>query len=203
MKKILCSIPVLAMLLALAGCCANDTCNCEDELADALFFTFRIGGPNGFQAAQVDTLFIVRIPRPTAAVPRPVKDSILRVLPLGNGGTTLTQDSLISINNASPFALSGGATKLTAYDYEINAYQTISANGTRTVRRQSFKITNAQLAGQYDANGCCTCYINTGKQFDLSGRFYQGQTLVGTLPTRNKNVTAPIDSPLITALTTL
>jgi hypothetical protein len=193
MKKILCSIPGLLLLLALAGCCANDVCICQDELADALFFTPRIGGANGFQANQVDTLFIVRIPRPTAAVPSPVKDSVLRILPLGTNGTTLTQDSVVAINNAAPFAASGGV-KLDAYTYQITAYQYSKAapNGIRY--RYTFKIDNIKLAGQYVANGCCTCYQNTGKQFNLSSNL--------SAAVQTKIVTAPVAKPIITPLTT-
>jgi len=193
MKKILCSIPGLLLLLALAGCCANDICICQDELADALFFTFRIGGANGFRGDQVDTVFIVRFPHPTALVPRPTPDSVLRVLPLANGGTTLTQDSIIAINNAAPFAASGGL-KLDSYDYQITAYQYSKAapNGTRY--RYTFKVSNIKLAGQYVANGCCTCYSNTGKQFDLRSNL---STVAQT-----KVVTAPVTKPIITPLTT-
>lgn len=194
MKKILCSIPRLLLLLALTGCCANDVCICQDELADALFFTFRIGGATGFQAAQVDTLFIVRIPHPTSLVPNPARDSVLRILPLANGGTTLTQDSIISINNAAPFAATGGV-KLDAYDYQITAYQYNKAapNGTRY--RYTFKVSNIRLAGQYVANGCCTCYSNTGKQFDLRSN-------LSAAAAQTKVVTAPVAKPIITPLTT-
>jgi hypothetical protein len=193
MKKIICSIPGLLMLLALAGCCANDICICQDELADALFFTFRVGGANGFRADQVDTLFIVRIPHPTALVPKPTRDSILRVLPLAANGTQLTEDSTISINNAAPFAASGGL-KLKDYDYQITAYQYSKSapNGNRY--RYTFKISNIVIDGQYNAKGCCTCYQNTGKQFDLSSNLYSG--------TQTKIVTAPITKPITTPLTT-
>jgi len=195
MKKILCSIPVLLLLLALAGCCANDICICQDELADALFFTFRIGGANGFQANQVDSLFIVRIPHPTTAVPKPTRDSVLRILPLAANGNMLTQDSIISINNAAPFAASGGL-KLDAYDYQITAYQysKTAPNGIRY--RYTFKVANIKLTGQYNANGCCTCYQNTSKQFDLSSN------LIKPTITQTKVVTAPVAKPIITPLTT-
>ncbi|TVT43630.1 hypothetical protein FNT36_05975 [Hymenobacter setariae] len=194
MKKILCSIPGLLIMLALAGCCANDICVCQDELADALFFTFRIGGTNGFRADQIDTLFIVRIPHPTALVPKPTRDSILRILPLANGGATLTQDSLIAINNAAPFAASGGL-KLDAYDYQITAYQYSKAAPVGGRYRYTFKISNIKLDGQYQANGCCTCYSNTGKQFDLSSN-------LSAAPAQPKVVTAPVNKPIITPLTT-
>lgn len=192
MKKILCSIPGLLLLLALAGCCANDICVCQDELADALFFTFKIGGTNGFQADQVDTVYIVRIPHPTITVPKPTRDSVLRIIPLTNSGTTPAPDAIISINNAAPFAASGGL-KINSYDYQITAYQYSKAapNGTRY--RYTFKVSNIKLSGDYEANGCCTCYRNTGKQFDLSSN-------LSTAAPQTNIVTAPVNTPITTPL---
>lgn len=196
------------MLLALAGCCANDICVCNDALADALAFKFELGGSTGFRPSQVDTFWIVRITYPSAISPvgtAIVRDSVLRVLPLvisASGDTTIATDlNSIVINNAAPFASAGSTTKLSAYDYRINTYQTISRGGSRIIRRTSFLINNIKLSGKDDASGCCTCYENTGKQFDLSGQSYVGQTPVDTLPTLPKIVTAPVDAPVVTLLT--
>ena len=168
--------------MALSGCCANNSCICEDELADALFFSFDIKTANGFAAAEIDTLFIVRITHPTAAYPTIVRDSVLRILPLTASGTDLKRDSIV-INNASPFSLAGGNTKLSAYDYQINASQVTASGGIRTTRRFTYTITNIKLDGRYDANGCCTCYLNTQKQFNISSRFLVATTnLQGSRP---------------------
>jgi hypothetical protein len=217
MKKIFCFLPALALIMALSGCCANNSCNCQDELADALLFSFQVGGTNGFAAAEIDTLIIVRITHPTAAYPTIVRDSVLRILPLTASGTDLKRDS-IAINNASPFSLTGGNTKLSAYDYQLNASQVTAANGFRTTRRFSYTITNIKLDGRYNANGCCTCYLNTEKQFDISSRFLVATTDVRTFPARTTavqtgatpaqtkviavNTSAPIpQTPTVTLLT--
>jgi hypothetical protein len=214
MKKIFCFLPALALVMALSGCCANNSCNCEDELADALFFSFQIGGPNGFAAAEVDTLFIVRITRPTAAYPTIVRDSVLRILPLTASGTELKRDSIV-INNASPFSLAGGNTKLSAYDYQINVSQvTASGSGSRTTKRFTYAITNIKLDGRYDANGCCTCYLNTEKQFDISSRSLEaktnlqgprpittvGQVVVSSAQTKLVQKGKPYREPIVTQL---
>jgi hypothetical protein len=204
MKKILCSIPVLAMLLALAGCCANDVCLCNDALADALSFEFKIGkDSNNLWVSQIDTFFIVRITTPTANSPvgtMIVKDSVLRVLPLtisGSDTTIATNLNSIVINNAAPFASAGSTTKLDAYTYRINAYKRVTRGGVRTISRVFFLINNIKLAGKDDPSGCCTCYENTLKQFDLSKvskPFQADQTYVVTPK-------SPTDSPIITFLT--
>jgi hypothetical protein len=192
MKKILCSIPVLAMLLALAGCCANDVCLCDDALADALSFEFKVGGTTGFPPSQIDTFFIVRITTPAANAPvgtMIVKDSVLRVLPLAISGsdTTIatgpngTNLNSIVINNAAPFASAGSTTKLDAYTYRINAYQRVTRGGKRTISRVFFLINNIKLAGKDDPSGCCTCYENTLKVFDLSSNIHPLQP-ARTLP---------------------
>ena len=179
--------------MALAGCCANNSCICEDELADALFFSFPIGGTNGFAAAEVDTLFIVRITHPTAAYPTIVRDSVLRILPLTASGTDLKRDSIV-INNAAPFTLSGGNTKLSAYDFQINASQVTASGGIRTTKRFTYTITNVKLDGRYDANGCCTCYLNTQKQFNISSR-----SLVATTDLRTTRPTTTVVQMAATA----
>jgi len=114
--------------------------------------------------------------------------------------------------------LAGGNTKLSAYDYEINAYRVTAKGGIRTTQRLSYKITNIKLDGRYNANGCCTCYLNTQKQFDISSRFLEATTnlqttrptttavLMAAMPTQTKvivvNANAPIpQTPTVTLLT--
>ena len=77
---------------------------------------------------------------------------------------TLSDQDLIVINNASPFT-SSGTTKLNAYTYRIGVLR------SRAGRRKPspiYYITNIQLAGRYNADGCCTCYENTAKTYTLT-----------------------------------
>jgi hypothetical protein len=191
-------LAVFATCLALAGCCANDTCNCQDALADALSFRFnytphRQRGANNrfssFNAQDIDTIRIYR----QSIIPPTLRDTIgfirqtdsitvvrqldTRTSPgdtliatqvlstsANNITTTLQNQDLIVINNASPFA-TRGTTKLDAYTYRIGVLR------SRAGRRKPspiYYITNIQLQGRYDANGCCTCYENTAKTYTLT-----------------------------------
>lgn len=193
MKKILCSIPGLLLLLALAGCCANDICVCADTgLADALQFKFnytthrQVSGGKfiSFNASDVDTLRIYRTPLNPRNLPNFVAttDSVTigRPLLITAAGDTLISDtlrtaasngqirevsgqSIVVINNATPFPASGG-NKLNAYTYRISLIRNRSGNRKPTY---SYYITNIFLDGEDEANGCCTCYRNTGKAFTL------------------------------------
>ncbi|RZK90761.1 MAG: hypothetical protein EOO62_34600 [Hymenobacter sp.] len=193
MKKILCFIPGLLLLLALAGCCANDICLCADTgLADALQFKFnytthrQVSGGRfvSFNASDVDTLRIYRtsrrinntpnfvattdsvtIGRPlyiTAAGDTLISDT-LRVTSSSGGINKIPGQSIVTINNATPFPASGGA-KLNAYTYRIALIRNRSGHRKPTY---SYYLTNVFINGEYEANGCCTCYRNLGKAFTL------------------------------------
>ncbi|MBJ6145630.1 hypothetical protein [Hymenobacter sp. BT559] len=193
MKKILCSIPGLLLLLALAGCCANDICVCADTgLADALQFKFnytthrQVSGGKfvSFNASDVDTLRIYRTSLNPSKLPNFVAttDSVTigRPLYINAKGDTLISDTLrvtsangetnkigrqniVVINNSTPFPASGG-NKLDAYTYRISLIRNRSGNRKPTY---SYYLTNIFIAGEDEANGCCTCYRNTGKAFTL------------------------------------
>jgi hypothetical protein len=185
----------LAPLLALvAGCCANDACNCDDLQADSLFLVLKDGPSTGvpadttyFSTAQLDTVYLQRY-----APARPANTSTTPVTPAQPEGALsdpvsivraqqtvvnsalsrklaqagLTADSTIVISNATPFAPSTTGGKLSAYNYVL----TVRDLSTKPRRTYTFKLVNIMLTGQYEADGCCTCYENTKKQFTLIGR---------------------------------
>ncbi|RYY15507.1 MAG: hypothetical protein EOO36_12610 [Cytophagaceae bacterium] len=189
MKKILCLLPSLLTLLALAGCCANNVCICQDELADALFFKInytphrQYSGttPTSFSANDVDTIRIYRITRSPVTPKDTIIDSVTVARPheyrggdtliaptatvvnTGGGTTTLLYQDLVVINNASPFASTGG--KLSNYNYRIGIIRNASK---RRKPLAIYAVSNIALQGRYDANGCCTCYQNTGKSYALA-----------------------------------
>jgi hypothetical protein len=186
MKKSFYSLPGLLLMMALSGCCANNVCNCDDTLADALYFKFRYTKrrqPNAFTAGDIDTLRIYR----TNRRPRNPSDTIgfvsttdvvtiARRLDFTSSpgdtlidddyfnsvGTRLRNQDLIVINNTSPFA-STGSTKLSAYNYRIAVVR-------NKVEIANYYILRPQLNGRFDANGCCTCYQNFGKAYTLATR---------------------------------
>jgi hypothetical protein len=193
-KKTLRRLPALATCVALAGCCANDTCVCNDLLADALLFSFKIGGADGFLATDVDTLLVTRITHPDPNTnAKPSRETKLLTYPLTADTLALRNNSFI-INNAAPFASAGNTTKLDAYDYRIVAVRTKQVAGRKVQTRYLFKINNIQLAGNYKANGCCTCYENSGKRFDVNAAASDTATAAPRI------VTAPIDNQVITEL---
>lgn len=193
-KKTLRRLPALATCLALAGCCANDTCLCNDLLADALLFSFKIGGTDGFLATDVDTLLVTRITHPDPQTnAKPSRETKLLTYPLTADTLALRNNSFI-INNAAPFASAGGTTKLKDYDYRIVAVRTKQVAGRKVQTRYLFKINNIQLAGDYKANGCCTCYENSSKRFDVNIAASDTATVVPRI------VTAPIDNQVVTEL---
>ena len=198
------------MLLALAGCCANDICACQDASADALYFQFQVGGPKGFWYKDIDTVYITRTGHPAtgttgstgttsttgttgSTTTTPGSTSVLRVLPLiisASGDTSISPSlNTVIINNASPFPSAGSNIKLDAYDYRISTRRV--TNGK--VIKYSFVVDSIKLAGRYNATGCCTCYENTGKQFDLVDTTHVAKRQVVT--------TAPGALPITTPLT--
>lgn len=216
MKKILCSIPGLLMLLALAGCCANDICVCADTgLADALLFRLNYtthrqasgGRFTSFNAADVDTLRIYRTSlKPTNAsnfvattdsvtIGRPLVvtasgdtliSDTLRVASSNGGTRLLTGQSIVVINNAAPFPASGGA-KLNSYTYRISLIR-------KRKPTYSYYLTRVFVSGEDEANGCCSCYRNTGKAFTLG---------VGTRTDTMRVVVSTTDTAQVAGLTRL
>jgi hypothetical protein len=187
--------------LALAGCCANDTCLCNDKLADALLFSFKIGSGSGdFLATDVDTLLVTRITKPDPRTNGQVsRETKLLTYALTANGQGLTTNSLI-INNAAPFASAGNTTKLSAYDYRIVAVRTDQVAGRKVISRYVFKVDSIKLAGDYKATGCCTCYENSGKKFEFNpvANDTSNTSPTGRMP---KDVTTTdIDKQIVTEL---
>jgi hypothetical protein len=168
MKKFLCLLPGLAIMMALSGCCANDVCICNDKLADALLFRYsrRVKVATGINASDVDSVIVARttLPDPKNPTNTTRTDSVLvgrRVfVPTAGTITTITTQDTIVINNASPFASAGSTTKLDAYTYRITLYKSAKALAT-------YRITHIELQGRYNSTGCCTCYQNLSKVLTL------------------------------------
>jgi len=189
-KTLLHRVLALATCLALAGCCANDTCLCNDVQADALLFSFKIGGNDGFLATDVDTLLVTRITHPDPRTnAKPNRETKLLTYTLTPDTLQLRDNSFV-INNATPFASAGNTTKLNAYDYRIVAVRTKQVAGRKIISRYVFKVDSIKLAGDYKATGCCTCYENEGKKFEFNA--VANDTSV-TSPTSRvpKDVTTP------------
>ena len=178
MKNILRALLLLPFGL-LAGCCANNACNCNDLFADALYFTL---DPKSFTASDVDTVKLLRYSNTNAALPLDSATLIKgrrrdptigrRLIELGID-TTATYVYVISNNYPLPPAATGG--KLSQYTYAFRIYQgdslRIVRNGVSRPRSiYTLPIGHAILEGKYEADGCCTCYQNTKKAVFINGR---------------------------------
>ena len=164
MKNILRSL-LLTPVLLLAGCCANNVCDCQDLLADALYLRFDTSGNGRFTTADVARVYLLRYPTTN---PRRPLDSATIV-------TTQARDSLLThklalaqitakipvvvLSNTAPFGVTSSG-KFSQY------YYTLRVRKPNAARRDSvfdFNIGAATLTGRYQADGCCTCYENTRK----------------------------------------
>ena len=208
--KTLLRCAALAPLLALvAGCCANNANNCDDLYADSLYFTLKSkpSAPTDtsyFSAAQLDTVYLQRYTpaRPaikasgsTPAVPATVATysdpvSIIRAkqsVGINSGLRARLRkaglsDTTLVINNTTPFAPSTTGGKLSAYHYLL----TIQNKPVKPGRTYQFDLDSIKLIGQYNADGCTTCYQNTFKYFQIN----KGKVV--------RNVTEKDSSPLTT-----
>lgn len=142
--------------LALAGCCANNACDCQDLLADAVFLRFDVGsGPGQFAPADVDTVYLLRYAQaPSTGKP----DSLAVVRPLARAG------SPIVISNTAPFAPGAAGRQLNSYYYTVFVQP-----AKQPARRTSFFVNQIRLRGRYRADGCCTCYENLEKSVAVNG----------------------------------
>lgn len=213
--KTLLRCAALAPLLALvAGCCANNANNCDDLYADSLYFTLKSkpSGPNDtlyFSAAQLDTVYLqrytparlaVRASGSTPAAPATAATysdpvNIIRArqsIGINSGLRARLRraglsDTTLVISNTTPFAPSTTGGKLSAYRYLL----TIQDKSVAPRRTYLFDLDSIQLKGQYNADGCTTCYENTLKYFQINkGKVVRNVT--------EKNVTAKDSSPLTT-----
>jgi hypothetical protein len=155
-------LPLLSAIL-LTSCCGAETCDCQDERADALAFSFSsdsLGG-TGFRRAQVDTVLLVRYPHPddSASTTSPVTkpDTVRLFRPVA---TVFT--SPVVINNTIPFAARANR-KLGKYRYAIIVPG--SRRGQPPLKR--YYVGAIDLQGKLDSDGCCSCYQNTRKTFYL------------------------------------
>jgi len=180
--------PLLALV---AGCCANNACDCDDLQADSLFLVLANNRVNAdtvntsFTRAELDTIYIQRYAperpamgttpaQPAGVLSDPVaivraqqsviNSALLRKLKLAM--PPLTPANTIVISNTAPFSPGTTGGKLSAYNYVL----TVQDRSALPRRTYVFNIENITLQGQYNATDCCTCYENSKKEFRLVGK---------------------------------
>ncbi|NVO85696.1 hypothetical protein [Hymenobacter terrestris] len=168
----------LILATALAACCGSTACECDDAFADAVGLEFDTLGTvtsPAFLAAEIDTVYLVRVPFDTTQRPR--ADTVQLVRPAARFSQPVV------INNTTPFAQAGNR-KLDAYRYQL--YLAPARRATPTF---SLAIDSVQLNTDFRAEGCCTCFENNRKQVYFNGT----QTTDLTDPDRNNGLkTLPI-----------
>ena len=139
--------------LLFSGCCANNTCDCQDAQADAITLRFS----SAFTRADLDTIVVQRSPLPYSPTNKVESVTIIRtVVQLRD---TLRNDTL-RINNTAPFP-QVSTTKLDGYRYVIQ-YLTQQPK-SKPAATTLLIINEVALNGRLDGDGCCTCYTNTEK----------------------------------------
>jgi hypothetical protein len=150
---------VLLSVALFAGCCANNSCDCQDSRADAFYFRFQlmdVVGASGFERSEVDTVAILRYPIPLSVAPQAAHDSTTFIRSEAEAG-----DSII-LNNNAPFS-AGSNRKLDSFEYIILIRD-------RNRQLQRFIVRNIRLKGRFEPDGCCTCYQNSEKYAEVNGR---------------------------------
>ena len=143
--------------MMLAGCCANNVCECPNEAqVDAIRIVF--DSTSYKSRTELDTLVLVRYLRPkvknsSAPLSKPETVTLIR--------TAAQAYDIVIINNATPFSQLGSS-RLDAFNYVLRYYP-----GTKPKLRPSklaLVIDSVKLSGSFEGNGCCTCYTNSRKE---------------------------------------
>ena len=165
---------LLAAASLLAGCCANNTCDCRDDLADAFSLRFEIaeaGQPAGtaFQPYEVRTFTLRRYDTARVAAGMPVRyDSVVISRPVAQAGAP------IILRAAAPLP-AVGSRRISSYRYVVRV-QDLVRRAQRLPPRE-FRLDSIRLKGDFMADGCCTCYRNRSKAVRVNGRTVAAETV--------------------------
>ena len=193
-------IAFLGVAGALAGCCANNVCDCNDARADAFYFKF-----DGFATTDLDTVVLKRytLRLDAKGLPALIKthqpNYTAYADSLNTAGTfdqvnvvrsissairpQVTTDSVV-INNNAPFT-QAGPRKLNTYLYRIEVRQ---AGKLLHDHPRRYQVDSLALTGEFYGTGCCTCYRNLSK----TGRLTNFDPKSATPIVTNETGQAPI-----------
>jgi len=183
--RLLLLLPWLALL---AGCCANDTYDCQDLQQDSIYLRLNLNQDptpgRTFSKSDIDTIYLLRYAKSNRTRRRATDSvSLVRATRWSNsllqGVLTSSRDSVaglndktvLVLNNTSPFPASGPTGKLNEFNYAL----LVAPN--RRGPRYAFRIDSVYLSGQFKGDGCRTCYQNTNK------RVKQGQVVTDVTET--------------------
>ena len=166
MRLLLTRLLLAATTLLLAACCGSVACDCQDGQADSVALRFDLTAPNGFLPAEVDSVYLRRVPLDTARIFKP--DSVLLVR------TAAQARQPVIIGNTAPLPLSG-TRKINPYRYVLRL---ASRRKPTAAPVHPYSVSRIELAGNVKSDGCCTCYQNTKKLLTVDRRAYD-QTIAG------------------------
>ncbi len=188
MKNLLRFLPLSPLLVLAAGCCANTPCDCQDTLEDSIYLTLNDDPTKGnaFTVAELDTVYLLRYNPLTAGrsydsipltrtllihqqrhTPLLAKKLVLAGVDTSKGGKDYparTPNTFV-LSNASPFVPGTTGGKLSSYYYSL----VVKDKSVKPTSTYTFPISQINLKGQYNADGCCTCYKNILKQARING----------------------------------
>ncbi|QJX47712.1 hypothetical protein HMJ29_12480 [Hymenobacter taeanensis] len=151
---------LLSTAALVAACCGSVACDCNDANADsfALKFDTTTASTRPFKVADLDTVYVVRRVLADTAK-RPVRDTVAIVRTLQQ-----VRQQPIIINNTSPFVATNNR-KVSQYSYKLYLVDSKKPK----VPTDSVVVERVDLAGEFKADGCCTCYENTKRVLYIKG----------------------------------
>ena len=192
LRKILLALLGAPTLVLLAGCCGNTACDCQDLLADSLYFSFKTQGVNAFSTSEIATVYLARYD-----TTRSTKVSIDSLPLVASQRTTqafrnqlaakftaakqtVDLTGLLILSNNAPFAAATTGGNISRYRYRLYVPQD-SAGTFRKHTFTTFSLDRIRVIGRYQADGCCTCYENSLKRVRiLGGNFTDPSAITNT-----------------------
>jgi hypothetical protein len=199
LRKILLALLGGPGLVLLAGCCGNTACDCQDLLADALYFSFKTQGANAFSNSEIATVYLARYDTTRAglnldSLPLVRSQRVNNTLKRRLAGSPINVDTtgLLIINNNAPFTAATAGGKLSGYRYRLYVPQD-SAGTFKKHTFTTFSLDRIRVIGRYQADGCCTCYENSLKRVRvLGGNFSDPTAITNTTETGSGSNRVPV-----------
>lgn len=154
---------LLSTAALVAACCGSVACDCNDSNADSIAFRFDTTSATGsrlpFKTKDFDTVYAVRrVLGDTAR--RPTRDTVAIIRT-----TQQAREQPIIINNTSPFVANNNR-RINQYTYKLYLVDSKKPK----VPTDSVVVEKVDLAGEFKADGCCTCYENTKRIVYIKGQ---------------------------------
>lgn len=203
LRKILLALLGAPPLVLLAGCCGNNACDCQDLLADSLYFSFKTQGTNAFSNAEIATVYLARydttaVTTSLDSLPLVRNQRVTNTLKRRLAADPIQVDTtgLVILSNNAPFTAATTGANTSRYRYRLYVPQD-SAGTFRKHTFTTFSLDRIRLVGRYQADGCCTCYENSLKRVRVLGGTYTDSTkLINATESGSGSDRVPVVIPL-------